>query len=82
MLKGGDSEQEADCIYNVRFPTAIKTSDCIELGVKVTDGCADRIGFEPIQDNLYDMHDVLLLSLLSKLLYFSLLSVCSIEANI
>lgn len=56
LLQVRDTEDEANGIENVRFAGTVQPSDGVEEGVEARNDGSGRVGFEPFQANLLDVH--------------------------
>lgn len=56
LLQVGDSEDEADGVQDVRLPGTVQAGDGVEERVEARNHGAGRVGFEPFQTNLLDVH--------------------------
>jgi hypothetical protein len=51
-----EAQKETNGVQNVRLPGPIESGDGIELGIKITDHRPLLVGFEPLQDDFFDVH--------------------------
>jgi len=56
LLQVGDSEDEADGVQDVRLAGTVQAGDGVEERVEARNHGAGRVGFEPFQTNLLDVH--------------------------
>lgn len=56
LLQVGDAEDEADGIEDVGLAGTVQAGDGVEERVKARNHGAGRVGFEPFQTNLLDVH--------------------------
>lgn len=56
LLQVGDAEDEADGIEDVGLAGTVQAGDGVEERVEARNHGAGRVGFEPFQTNLLDVH--------------------------